>query len=92
VCAVDDVSIAFFVKGGLGAEFAAKEFGGVWRNGRLVMTVLVGNGRVYVHVGGLLSARAISDILGTTVLIPLPLPSILVIRTGILGRTDESFQ
>lgn len=29
-----------------------------------------------------------SAILGTTVLIPLPLPSILVVRTGILARKE----
>lgn len=41
-----------------------------------------------LQVGGRLRARETSDMLGMTVLIPLPLPSILVWRDGILVNNN----
>jgi hypothetical protein len=80
VCAIDDVAITLFVKGGLRTQFTAKELGRVW----VKMSGGKGLEGEDVQVGGRLKARAISDIFGMTVLIPFPFPSIFVCKSGIL--------
>ena len=81
---IDNVSIGLFVKGSLGAKLAAKEFGWIYI-GMESETLAQTRGRC-IQVGGRLSALATSEILGNTVLMPFPLPSILVRRTGMLQK------